>query len=231
MTWNPKDPANEVSTSVVPCKQPHLVEIVSAATVPTEVTKYPDVAGWTSLDASVCTDQVTKYLGYALDPAGRFQVSALTPTSEGWSQGDRSMWCDIVPENSTDASPSLLMSGHVRGQNQEQLYPIGACLVSASGTSTVPCTLTHSFEISGNASLQSLTALPQGRTAMVSAVQSQCALIALGYVGGPLPTGVNWGFLYLAQSSWDAGERLVQCTVEHEDGSGNPVPSTGSLKG
>ncbi len=231
--WDPTDPAEDVSTSVVPCSEPHLIEMVSKATVPASVSSYPDAAKWVDLATILCAKPVTSYLGYALDPAGRFQVSDIGPTPESWAQGDRTFWCGL-DLGSTKGIPNLLFTGAVRGQSQEYLYPIGACLsVSAQGITNadaVPCTQPHTYEVVGNASLASLPQLPQGSTALADAVRAQCATVASQYAGGALPAGVDWGYLGLAQASWNAGDRMVQCTIERV-GSSGPTSSTGSLKG
>jgi hypothetical protein len=39
-----------------------------------------------------------------------------------------------------------------------------------------------------------------------------------------------WNFLDLAQSSWNAGDRSVQCTIGTVNSSFVPTASTGSLK-
>jgi hypothetical protein len=207
--------------------------MVSKATIPSSVSSYPDAGKWVDLATILCAKPVTSYLGYALDPAGRFQVSDIGPTPESWAQGDRTFWCGL-DLGSTKGIPNLLFTGAVRGQSQEYLYPIGACLsVSAEGitnTNAVPCTQPHTYEVAGNASLASLPQLPQGSTALADAVRSQCAAAAGQYAGGALPTGVEWGYLGLAQASWNAGDRVVQCTIERV-GSSGPTASTGSLKG
>jgi hypothetical protein len=201
--------------------------------IPASVSKLPDSAKVIDLATILCAQPITSYLGYPLDPAGRFQVGDMSPTPESWDQGDRTLWCGIDLGSPTEM-PSVLFTGAVRGQSQELLYPIGTCLSDLPGgvsTSPVACTQPHSYEIAGNASLASLPQLPQGTVALANAVQSQCDAIAEQYAGGPLPAGVLWNFLDLAQTSWNAGDRVVQCTIGRVSSTFAPTASTGSLKG
>lgn len=231
--WATAPTAQTVSTIVVPCSQPHLIEIVSEANIPASVSGYPDDEEWINLAKVLCARSVTSYLGYRLDPAGRFQIQSIDPTLDGWDQDVRTLWCGIGV-GSSGGTISNLFTGVVRGQSQEFLYPIGTCLsaISPGGpTSSISCIQPHSLEVAGNGSLASLSQLPQGSSAFSEAVQSQCAVIAAQYVGGALSSKVQWGWLNLSQTNWDAGDRTVQCTVEAVDRSGSPTVSTGSLQG
>ncbi len=232
VTWDQELTGAVKPTLVVPCTQDHLIEIVSKATIPTSVSQFPDGQGWINLAQILCAQPVTTYLGYALDPFGRFQISSINPTIESWKQGDRTLWCGIGLGGAIDA-PTVPFTGTVRGQSQQLLNPVGTCLNFDPGNTnsgSVPCTESHAAEVVGNAILAALTQLPQGN-ALGDAVAAQCAPLAARYAGGSLPAGTRWGYLGLAQSSWNAGDRVVQCIIQTIDGTGNPTQSTGSLKG
>jgi hypothetical protein len=231
--WDQTASHGPQTSTVVPCAQPHLIELASQATVPARVTHFPTAAGWVDVGRAMCAQPDAAFLGRPLDPSGRFGVGWLHPTPEGWAQGDRTIWCGF---ELTAAGPDLLpFRGEVRGQSQELLFAVGSCLtVSAQGQANpapVPCAQPHSFEITGYANLGSLPQFPQSPAALTDAVQSQCAADAVGYAGRSLPAGVEWGYLDLTQASWNAGDRLAQCTLDAVDGSGSPMVSTGSLRG
>jgi hypothetical protein len=231
VTWE-QMPSDDVRpTLVVPCAQSHLIEIVSRAVVPASVSKFPDEVGWDNLAKVLCAQPVRSYLGYALDPDGRFGINSINPLLDAWQQGDRTMWCGIevtVPLG----DPAAPFTGAVRGQSQQLLYPVGTCLNFAAdggGSSPVACTLPHTDEVVGNASLTSLSQLPQG-SAYTDALQPQCAALAAQYAGGSLPSGTRWGVLVLTQSNWAAGDRVAQCLIETINGAGTPTQATGSLQ-
>ncbi|HEY1651879.1 MAG TPA: septum formation family protein [Acidimicrobiales bacterium] len=232
MTWNQTPSGGLAATSVVPCTRPHLIEIVSKTHVPASVTRFPDTQGWINLAQILCAQSVRSYLSYALDPAGRFQINSINPTLAGWLQRDRTMWCGIGLGTPIGA-PTVPFTGAVRGQSQELLYPVGTCLNfggADASSDSVACTQAHAAEVVGNANLASVTQLPQGSTAFAAAVQPQCAALAAQYAGGSLPAGTSWAYLSLAQTSWDAGDRLVQCLIETFGSAGTPSETTGSLE-
>jgi hypothetical protein len=210
----------------------HLVEMVSKEGFTSSEASYPQPDTWHQIDDSVWTAPITANLGYALDPSEKFTIGSVHSNKAGWDDHDRTLFC-YIGQLSLASEPLLTpFTGVVRGQDQEMIVPPATCLVAASATqvgSAVPCSAPHTIEVTGTMSLQGLAALPQGSAAMSSAVGTDCISTAEGYVGGPLPPAIRWGWLYLAQTSWDAGERTVNCTVLTLGSSGVPVATKGSL--
>jgi hypothetical protein len=204
-------------TYVIPCDQPHLVEVVSVGTAVSGLGgAWP---GSRTLDAAAhrqCTPAAEKFLGQPVDPYGRFYVSAIAPSERAWRVGDRTMWCDVQLNNmSGQVSTGPLQSyvGEARGATQTYLQPVGTCEARAFD-GPVPCDTPHIFEISGNVDLtEKATALPASQNAWQALVGSACNRVGMGYLRRAYPTSIEGGWQDIEASSWDAGRRVVQCVV------------------
>lgn len=240
VTWDQNAGPSVVST-VVPCTAPHLVEITHEE----ELTSYapgapfPDELQWTRIFASACGPVATSYLGYALDPTGRFAPGGISPSDGSWAQGDRTLWCGIQVsvQQSPDQNPNDLnpFTGVVRGQDQGVVHAIGSCFGPGSPGlrgAMVPCTSPHVDEVTGSVSIAGQVGqLPPTAGAWSSLVGADCQKLAVGYHGGDLPPGVSAGWVPLTRSDWDAGVRTVECSIGWFDAGGNPVVGTSALMG
>jgi hypothetical protein len=123
--------------------------------------------------------------------------------------------------------------GVVRGQDQELVYPVGTCFGVGSeglGGAVVPCSGIHSSEITGTSRIAyQVDQLPQSGAEWEELVGPECGSLATQYAGGSLPADMQSGSLPLEQESWDAGERLVQCTIGWFGPAGRPTTESGSL--
>lgn len=92
ITWD-QDRQADRTTVAVPCDQPHLIEITGWVDL-SGLDKFPSEAEWKSIKRSrECPEQAEQYLGYPLDPFGRFQANGIIPVSDTWSRGDKGVWC------------------------------------------------------------------------------------------------------------------------------------------
>lgn len=240
VTWD-QNPGHAVGSSVVPCSAPHLIEI----THDEQLTSYvkgapiPDALQWRQIFLSVCGPVAASYLGYALDPTGRFVPGGMNPSDRSWVQDDRTLWCGIGmrAKQDADSNPNNLdpFTGVVRGQDQGSYYVVGSCL--GSGTqglvgAIVPCTSPHVEEVTGAVNIAGgVDHLPQSNSEWNSLVGTGCQNVAIQYHGGGLPPGVLAGWFSLTQTDWDAGVRTVQCSIGWYDTSGNPAIGTSVLRG
>jgi hypothetical protein len=119
-------------------------------------------------------------------------------------------------------------NGPAKGVDQTYLYGTGVCM-SSGGAGSVPCSLTHAYEITGTVDLHGLVQLPATDAAWDAATGPGCTDVSRTYVGGTFPPGVRAGSLKIDPSSWASGRRIVECTVEAFDASGNSIPTTGTL--
>lgn len=237
ITWNQQGAGSDEATPAVPCGDPHLVEMTSKVVLTTfsADAAFPDEAGWQQIDSADCGPPAERYLGYPLDPRGRFFPTSLRPTPLSWNAGDRTIWCGIAALPTAGPAPSELtpFTGAVRGQDQTLLYSTGTCLALGSPGSLgdpVPCDGVHAVEVVGTVSLAGQTTYPQGEDQWSSAVRPTCSQEAAQYVGGTLPAGVESGWLTFPESSWDAGRRVAQCTVGWYDADGTLTTGSAPLR-
>jgi hypothetical protein len=233
VTWDQSvNRRSERSTKVVPCDQPHLFEYVSTVNV-RDVMTYPTDTEWDAIIESRCAKPIADYLGYPIDPAGKFYNSALTPTDEGWKMADRELVCGIGARgdgSEPETDLNVMFSGAARGQDQADVLAVGTCyahLARETGR-VVPCTEPHVLEVTGHVDITTSTkpnSDDQWRHA-ASACESQ----AKSYAPAFAQKGYDWNFLYIEQTSWDVGRRKVECTLGKYDEGGDPVNVTGSAK-
>src|SRR2546421_4387248 len=145
--WDQSTDAPESRTTrVVPCDQPHLIEMTGRSVMPI-LKAYPTEEEWTRMiDEGDCGRQAAAYLGGEIDPYGRVVAGALRPTPRRWADGDREMWCGVQAHSfDSHTDPNVLDSftGAVRSQPQGFVYPAGTCLAGDPATRTttgrVPC--------------------------------------------------------------------------------------------
>lgn len=236
--WNQdQSSAGERLTTVVPCSSPHLIEIVGEVTVPAGNTApFPSGPEWTTLGLQLCGPLMAPYLGYALDPAGRFGTGEIRPSPDGWSMGRRQMWCGITgrtPDGTVWSDQRFPpFAGSAKGQDQTFLHAVGTCLawtLDGRMGDTVACPQPHAVEITGVAPLTTAD-LPQTAQAWSAAVGAACEQTTLQFAGGRLPSGVTSGWLSFEAASWAAGRRVVECTAARFDATGRITPETGSVR-
>jgi hypothetical protein len=209
--------------SIVTCTSPHLVEIVGLQQITGFGSDYPGDTQLGAYTQSHCVPAAAQYLGYSLDPYGRFAANAIRPTPTGWLQGDRSMWCDLEMHG-TASGPLPSFTGPVKGADQTWLFPVGTCLPPQGQgwvSESVPCTTAHVVEVTGNVDLTGkVSQLPTSETQWEATVGSACGRLAISYLGGSYPKGVESGWWDIEQSSWAAGRRVVQCVAGKTGGTG-----------
>jgi hypothetical protein len=213
-------------TQVVPCDEPHLIEITGRATAP-DAPSFPPESEWDRIiQSGDCGRQATAYLGGELDPYGRFNVGAIRPSRESWNDGDREMWCGLqATSQAADHDPEVAESftGTVHSQPQALLWPTGSCLGGQPGTGTfdgtVPCTAPHLYEIAGsvNAAPRFTTPPPASSALWASRLGADCDKVARARFGGRLPSGVQSAVFPIDPASWRAGRRTTECAVARFD--------------
>ena len=88
ITWNQSEGGQNLATPDVPCTRPHLMEMTDKEVLTSygSDAPYPGPAQWGQIDTAECGPPAERYLGYPLDPYGRFAASALEPTARGLGQ-------------------------------------------------------------------------------------------------------------------------------------------------
>ena len=234
LTWTRPDAAN---LAAVDCGQPHLFEVTGSADISGQYppgSPFPDEQAWQKAAQSSCTTGATNYLG-KLDPAGKYTVGALKPTSAQWTSGDRTLRCGL--QRSTPSGQLLATTGSARGADQSDVYPAGTCLalVKNAAGGPVKCGIQHAYEIVGTVSLRGQ--FPDGYPPVgqqQTALGKLCQPIVSAYTGGAdlnqYQLSVTWDTI--TQQSWNAGSYQVNCKVGVllPDGSGLG-PVINSIKG
>ncbi len=231
-------PALERQTSVVPCSDTHLIEIIGGARIPAgDLAPFPDEAQWDAYRQQLCAPMAQPYLGYPLDPAGRYGIASLQPLERAWRSGERQLWCGLGarwPDGRPASSTQVFyaFTGSVKGADQTYLFGTGTCLaLTADGRfgDSVPCTQPHGSEITGTTAVTAAT-FPATDQAWAAAVGAACQQVTSRYVGGTLPAGVTASWLTVEESSWAAGRRVVECTAVRFGSSGHLEAASGSVR-
>ena len=226
------------STHVVPCDQPHLMEMTGRDVMPIRTT-YPTDAEWNEIiDHGECGRQVAAYLGGEIDPQGRFGPSAITPTQSSWATGSRDMACGVIlnhREAHADLSQDIPFTGSVRSQPQGFVYPARTCLAGDGATyqveGSVPCTEPHVYEVVGAVDASKAFSSPPAHDsdAWWNKLSPACTAMARTAFGGRIPTGVSISVDGIDPASWRTGQRSAECDVARFDATNHPTTLTAQL--
>ena len=237
--WDQSEDAAETrATRVVPCDQPHLMEMTGRAVMPILKT-YPSEEEWRRIvDEGDCGKQVAAYLGGEIDPYGRFGAGALEPTFESWLTGDRELWCGVL-QRSSEAYPNEdleTFTGAVKSQPQGFVHPAGTCLAEDAATLTtigrVPCNEAHIYEIVGDVDAGAAFSSPPAPDSEVwnTKLAPACeALARKAFNGNRIPNGVEVSVSSIDPASWRTGERRAACNIARFDASRHPIVLTAPL--
>lgn len=230
VTWSATAGADgRHDTDVVPCEEPHRVQISGKLELDDLGDDYPSDDAWDVVLVDRCRHHNEAMLGGALDPHGRVWPYGIVPRPEGWAEGDRTAWCGVRLAGDDDAAGARPFRGSLIGVPQEWHHPAGTCIGSGSSR-PAPCDEPHLFEITGSTLLADGLSLPDedDHTGWGALVGDTCDALAEAHLGGALPAGVSAGWLPMAQESYDAGSRRVHCMVGRYQGE-EFIGKTGSL--
>ncbi|MBL7632914.1 septum formation family protein, partial [Frankia sp. CN6] len=225
----------------VDCAEPHRFEAVSDNPVSMAASFPPDAPfpatddEWSRLADEHCGAPVAAYLGSPLDPYGRFGISTIRPTEEGWALGDRDLQCGIGGYAPTAENPDNdLVSGSAKGADQSMVYGPGTCLVEdADGLYAVTCATAHHHVAIGDVHLPGAPGSPPPTDdAFDEQAARECATVAGTFFGGPFQEtdSVYVGWFTLSPESWAAGSRSFSCLVSYVTPTGDPRPVTGDAR-
>lgn len=216
-------------TDAVACEAEHLFEVTSAFEIdgsPYAATG-PTDAEWDVVFDTECQARADAFLGYPLDPVGRFAPTAIAPTAEGWVAGDRHVLCgmSVVPTTAETAGLDQLTPfvGMVGGADQARYIGVGTCLDVEPPVGTgapVDCLGPHGAEIVGTADVSWLGPAYPGSAVIADAANASCLAAAQLVYGGVLPADVAFGSFEVAESSWNVGRRVVECMLGRRDATG-----------
>jgi hypothetical protein len=225
----------------VTCDKPHLFESVSDDPVDIS-SEFPDSAPypptddqWSDIYDRYCRKPVEAYLGYPLDPDGRFSVSTIVPTMSGWAQGDRDIDCGIGGYAPTPENPDNdLITGTAKGADQSMVYPVGTCMAQGTdGTTPVACSAPHQHVAIGDVRFTDPPGAPApSQDAFDDRAGAQCAAVARGFFGQSFQQSstVSIGWFPIEAESWQTGTRSFSCLVSYYTDAGDPRSVTGDAR-
>ena len=94
----------------VPCAEPHAYELFHIFTM-TDSGSYPTDSQFDDETDAACRPAFAEYVGMAYDDSALF-VSTLTPTKDGWDDGDHTVQCILHEEDESN------ITGSQRGANR-----------------------------------------------------------------------------------------------------------------
>ncbi len=225
VTWEAGTLPVPATTEVVPCEQPHRVQIVTHLGSPqTSAGAYPSKAEWDQHEKDGCWPAVERFLGRPLDPYGRYTIGTLIPNIVEWTGGDRDVWCGIWLNAPDDA----LHAGDVRQAHQATDYAPGTCVAGdkTREIEVVSCTQPHLMEVVERLAYDEEPEMPGDRAH--EALRQRCAEAVDDYVGGSERLSAPWatGLERMHPASWQAGTRTVHCFLGQVDTNHEWIPVT-----
>jgi hypothetical protein len=228
-------PQRDVRT--VNCEAMHLYEMVGATVVPKPWTEGPFPKDQESdrMIKSACQGLAEKYFGGPIDPFGFVEVTAISPSEQGWLQGYRDVFCglargviDRADFNAVSKGLDVETVGSMRTSDQRFPWKIGDCLVKETWTYRVPCDELHTYEFVGWGELQTNAVQPAAHDPIASDL---CATLADGYQPDT-PPSVNVWNQRIEPASWAVGVRSFACYLGSADTGpdGQPVSLVGSVR-
>ncbi|WP_157734982.1 septum formation family protein [Pseudofrankia inefficax] len=225
----------------VTCDSPHLFEAAADGTV-SIADEFPLRAGyptedqWQDIEKRYCLATVEKFLGYPLDPHGRFHNGAIRPAEDSWQAGRRVLHCGLngsVPGQVVTNGDQQLFSGKIEGADQAWVYPVGTCVSAPDASQTthvVPCAEPHRSVAIGTGRLPDTPdGAPPSLASFVQQAAARCAAVARGALGQSFreTTTERIGFYPIDPESWRAGTREFTCTIDYTTAANQPRTVTG----
>ncbi len=221
----------------VPCEDVHHFEAVGATNIRDDYpagAAYPTPAQWEAVSTRYCIPMIERYLGYRLDPDGRFRPGLMRPLENAWKTNQRAISCGISAGTRSDPPEFVPFEGGAHGADQSFVYPTGPCLRRENDGlfGEVPCGAPHHAESVGPLTApETDDGAPPSDTWLDARLGPRCAELAaphleVGHFGDAL---VNAQWSRIGPESWRTGTRRTTCFVGFTDEAGSPVPVTGSI--
>ncbi|MCK9893560.1 septum formation family protein [Frankia sp. AgB32] len=234
-TWDQRN--TQTSVADVSCAGPHLFEAVGDLDLGRAYPvgrSFPGPEQWGAIASRHCDPLITPYLGYSLDPAGRFAAGTIHPLRSGWEAGTRRVVCGLIARSRNSDTSMPVFGGQVRGADQAFTYPAGTCFrLDGEGRDVeVDCAQPHHAQSVGPATLADIPGgEPPSQARFTELASAACGPLLDPYLRQPRFGGavVNRGWQVLADESWRAGTRATTCTVRFSDAAGNPKEAVGVL--
>jgi hypothetical protein len=238
-TWDRT--ASNTSAQDVPCAAPHRFESTSTDSVSLAKdyppsTAYPSDQQWKTVVAQKCGPLAEAYLGYPLDPDGRFSAGGIMPIPASWATGQRDLQCGIyaaIPDANAPDGYTDVTTGSAKGADQASVYPAGGCLVESPSSRLVTCATPHSSVAVGDAHMAgAVGSAAPSKDAFDQQADPLCTAVARTVLGASFQPSstVNTAWFEISPASWAAGTRTFTCTIDYFDAAGQPRNVTGDVQ-
>ncbi|ALG83355.1 septum formation family protein [Gordonia phthalatica] len=236
LTWTADAPGDPVT---VECTKPHRFEVagvLDTSTFPTaefaSTAPFPTPERFAEIRDENCSVIVSRYLGGALDPQGRFAPGLMFPSESEWQQGVRSLRCGIEQPGVGGVQDEF--TGRVRDVDQSFTWADGSCIgIDAKSRqptgAVVNCAEPHAFQVTGSVDMSQRFG---GRTSgkpwpsvndQNEYLRGICPNRTNRFFGGAekfKQTTLNVQPSVLSEVSWLTGSRRVFCYVALPDRGG-----------
>jgi hypothetical protein len=219
--------------TVVPCEQPHDVEILAVQDVTDVVPSWPGAQALFEHNLGFCAEDLeqalgdsTEYVGYTYQPS-RYQ----------WEGGVRQVVCAIGTQSGTWTGRSGLVPTPATPTPFEALVP-GQCVLdpglvdgdTGDGVvDVVACAVPHDVEVFFAGDLPDPPGAPYpGDKALSDLTSTQCYPAFESYVDRLwAESRFGWWFIWPSEASWNAGSRRMTCYL-HDGGTDLTESKAGS---
>lgn len=205
---------------VVPCSEPHVVELVGDTEIHTEGDRYPGSDQVRVLADKRCRELAARYLGEPLLVGGRFVHYGLGITPQGWAVGERTYRCGLaeMDKRSRNRRLAVLLEQSVKGQSQIDDLEVGTCQPSIDQLrddptlpAILPCDQPHGREVTGEAPISDDHWDPNADVDAEAARTAAACRAALDAYAGPDHPGVHSTELGITKEAMALGDRDITC--------------------
>lgn len=215
-----------VDAVVVPCEEPHELEVSAVFEVSDAPEAYPGEGAMEQRAGVMCLEAFGEYTG--IDAWDTNLISGqVYPLAASWEQGDRQITCLIHHRDRT------VLNGSVRGAGDTlfvdlgerrgwQSVTAGECLnnVALFGftgkLSVTECAKLHEAEVHYVAEITVFGDDYPGDEALRSHVRQECAARVADYIGGPIEEAELDTFRFGPDEvGWSNGDRKMICLLTH----------------
>lgn len=223
VNWQPAADGSNKNFTTINCAQPHRFEV----SVREDLSQYPtsefgpkaprpQLQRQEQLTEELCVGPTLTYLDGRLDPEGRYSISPILPPASSWAEGDRTMLCGVMVQDSDGRSIETV--GLAAQTDQSRTFPTQACVrVVNDAPLQVPCDEDHTWQVTDRINLRDkFPAEWPSVEAQNDFLNERCTQAARAFLGNDdaLYYSTLTPFWTTIQSqSWAAGSRNVNCAV------------------
>ena len=242
VTWTTGADGTVTDFTTVDCATPHRFEVSQRQDLDTYPSSefgpssdIPDMDRQAQLTQELCIKPTKRYLDGKFDPNGKFSIAPILPPPAAWKQGDRTLLCGLQITGPDGSAKEV--QGTVLAQDQSRVYAPGTCVGvdPQSGTAgVVDCGSDHSYEVTQIIDLSKKFDFYPVAAVMDKYLADSCTQAARDYLGGDdalYNSTLEPFWTALPLESWNAGSRLVNCSLTKVNPAGSFSTLSGSAKG